>query len=180
MKTRLKQSDVFELDEIYLCVDIKDKDGVYKTAYVMTMCSENPRQIAGFDVAFDREPSRIEKLVWSAPPAKEYRTDGYQGYIFVSYPGHHKRNSTNKNDTYTAESINSDLRHYIALLHRKSKCFPRKIKNLILVLNHFVSAYNAFGRYKEQNREIAEHKPTTRTRHTHKYKYPNDNLLNFI
>ena len=149
-------------------------------AYIITMCSENPRQIVGFDAAFDKSVERIERIVWNAPHAREYRTDGYQGYVFVSYPGYHKRNSSNKDDTYTAESINSDLRHYIAMLHRRSKCFARKIENFRIVLEIFFESYNKFGRYKSKYQQKAKHKPTSKEKHLHKYKEMKTFVLNFL
>ena len=61
------------------------------------------------------------------------------------YPGCHVRNVSNKNDTYTVESVNADLRHYIPVLRRRSRCFPRKLDTLNAVLKVFADAYNAFG-----------------------------------
>ena len=66
------------------------------------------------------------------------------------------RNIHNKNDTFTVESVNADLRHYIPLLRRRSRCFPRKLETLQAVLTVFVDAYNAFGVAKmkfRQNRD---------------------------
>lgn len=54
----------------------------------------------------------------------------------------------NKNDTFTVEGVNADLRHYIPTLARHSRCFPRKLDNLQAVLAVFVRAYNRFGLQK--------------------------------
>jgi hypothetical protein len=51
----------------------------------------------------------------------------------------------NKNDTYTVEGVNADLRHYIPILRRRSRCFPRSLETLKAVIEVFVDAYNAFG-----------------------------------
>ena len=62
----------------------------------------------------------------------------------------------NKNDTFTVESVNADLRHYIPILRRRSRCFPRKLETLKAVLEVFADAYNAFGVAKmdfRQNRD---------------------------
>ena len=67
------------------------------------------------------------------------------GYIDVIYPGRYIRNVHNKNDTFTVEGVNADLRHYIPILARKSRCFARKIETLRAVLEVFVEAYNRFG-----------------------------------
>ena len=55
----------------------------------------------------------------------------------------------NKNDTFTVEGVNADLRHDIPTLARRSRCFPRKLENLQAVLAVFVQAYNRFGLQKE-------------------------------
>jgi len=122
----------------------------------MTMVSRLPRQIAGFDAAFDKSPERIQAIVDSAPEAKSYCTDGWLGYVDVVYPGKHIRNARNKNDTFTVEGVNADLRHYIPVLRRRSRCFPRKLETLHAVLEVFTAAYNAFGVAKmkfRQNRD---------------------------
>jgi hypothetical protein len=52
---------------------------------------------------------------------------------------------SNKNDTFTVEGVNADLRHYIPILRRRSRCFPRKLETLRAVIAVFVDAYNRFG-----------------------------------
>ena len=100
--------DVFELDELYHFVGRKAES---ETAYVMTMISREPRQIVGFAAVCDKSSSHIQKIVDSAPDAEYYFTDGYVGYLDVVYPGYHIRNINNKNDTFTVEGINADIRH---------------------------------------------------------------------
>ena len=180
MKTEILAVDVLQLDEIYLFEGAKAKTETHENAYLMTMCSEKPRQIVGFDVAHDRSPERIEKMVWDAPHASTYQTDGYTGYIFVSYPGYHKRNTSNKNDTYIAESINSDIRHYLGLLGRRSRCFPRKLENLKIVVDVFRWAYNGFGQYKAIVQQEVKHKESSKSRHLHKYKETGLSVLDFL
>lgn len=111
----------------------------------MTMVSRFPRQVVGFDVAFDKSPERIQKIVDTSPPAETYYSDGWLGYCDVVYPGKYIRNSRDKSDTFTVEGVNADLRHYIPILRRRSRCFPRKLETLKDVLELFVMAYNAFG-----------------------------------
>jgi len=123
---------------------------------VIAMVSRLPRQIVGIDAAFDKSPKRIQALVDAAPEAENYCTDGFWGYVDVVYPGKHVRNVSNKNDTFTVESVNADLRHYIPILRRRSRCFPRKLETLLAVLKVFADAYNAFGIAKmnfRQNRD---------------------------
>ena len=116
------------------------------------MVSRSPRQIAGFDIAYDKSPQRVQAIVDGAPPAGKYCTDGWFGYIDVVYPGQHVRNVRDKSDTYTVEGVNADLRHYIPLLARRSRCFARKLETLRAVIEVFIDAYNRFGIAKYNHR----------------------------
>ena len=117
------------------------------------MVSRNPRQIVGFDVAYDKSPERIQRIVDGGPEAMLYCTDGDLAYIDVVYPGQHIRCVANKKHTYTVEGINADLRHYIPIIRRRSRCFARKLETLRAVLEVFVEAYNKFGLAKAKFRE---------------------------
>ena len=141
-----------ELDELYWFVGAKAKNQTRENTYVITIVSRNPRQIVGFDAAFDKSVERIQRMVDAAPWAQKYYTDGYNGYVNVIYPGAHIRNVNNKSDTFTVESVNADLRHYIPILRRRSRCFPRSLETLRAVLAVFVEAYNRFGAAKQRFR----------------------------
>lgn len=134
-----------ELDELYWFIGQKSKTETRENTYVMTMVSRLPRQIVGLDVAFDKSSKRIQSIVDNGPEADYYCTDGYWGYVDIVYPGKHIRNVRNKSNTFTVESINADLRHYIPVLRRRSRCFSRKLDTLKAVLELFVQAYNDFG-----------------------------------
>ncbi len=146
---------ILELDELYWFIGKKRNSKTRENTYIMTMVSRLPRQIVGYDVAFDKSPERIQTIVDNSPPANTYYSDGYLGYLDVVYPGKYIRNPHDKSNTFTVESINADLRHYIPILRRRSRCFPRKIETLKAVLGLFINAYNAFGAAKmafRQNR----------------------------
>ena len=116
------------------------------------MVSRKPRQIVGHAVSWDKTSRTIQRMVDVAPEAEVYCTDGYNGYLDVVFPGKHIFNIHNKNDTFTVEGVNADLRHYIPTLARRSRCFPRKLENLQAVLTVFVHAYNRFGQHKDRYR----------------------------
>jgi len=137
-----------ELDELYWFLERKAKTETRENVYLITMVSRSPRQIVGFDAAFDKSPERIQNIVDNAPPAEKYCTDGYFGYIDIVYPGKHKRNIHDKSDTFTVEGVNADLRHYIPVLARKSRCFCRKLDTFRAVIDVFADAYNQFGKAK--------------------------------
>jgi IS1 family transposase len=134
-------SELLELDEMYWFIGKKPRSKTRENTYIITMVSRNPRQIVGFDVAFDKSPQRIQRMVDSAPAAQKYFTDGWSGYVDVVYPGTHIANIHDKSDTYTVEGVNADLRHYIPILARRSRCFARTIETLQAVIEVFVGAY---------------------------------------
>lgn len=142
----------FELDELYWFIERKPRTDTRENTYVMTMVSRKPRQIVGFDVAFDKSPERIQRIVDGSAPAKRYYSDGWMGYIDIVYPGAYIRNAHDKSNTYTVEGVNADLRHYIPVLARRSRCFARRLETLRAVLEVFVEAYNRFGRAKHRYR----------------------------
>ena len=111
--------------------------------------SREDRKIAGFDMAFDKSPQRIQCIADNSAKAKINHSDGYPGYRDVIYAGRHSWR-TDKDETYTVEGVNSDLRHYIPFLRRRSKCFLRSLRTGLIVLTIFVYAYNAFCEAKKQ------------------------------
>ena len=144
---------ILELDELYWFIGQKSDIATRENVYLLTAVNREPRQIVGFDVALDKSPPRIQAMVDEAPAAQYYCTDGYLGYVDVVYPGKHVRNIRDKKDTFTVEGVNADLRHYIPLLKRKSRCFPRKLDTLQAVVSVFVDAYNRFGCAKHNFRQ---------------------------
>ena len=74
---------------MYLFVGKKPRAETRESTHMITMASHNPRQIVDFDVAFDKSPHRIQRIVDSALDAKHYCTDGWSGYLNVAYPGQH-------------------------------------------------------------------------------------------
>jgi IS1 family transposase len=180
-RTAIKDNyHIMEMDEMYWFVGKKTKTETRENAYIITMVSRLPRQIVGFDVAFDKSPERIQAIVDNAPEAESYATDGFLGYIDVVYPGKHIRNVNNKNDTFTVEGVNADLRHYVPLLARRSRCFPRSIDTLRAVLEVFVDAYNKFGEAKSKYRIPINHKPGNEGKRLHKFREPPFGVVDFL
>ena len=143
-----------ELDELYWFLEYKPRSETRENVYIMTMVSRKPRQIVGHVVSRDKTSRTIQRMVEAASDAEVYCTDGYSGYLDVVFPGKQIFNMHNKNDTFTVEGVNADLRHYIPTLARRSRCFPRKLENLRAVLDIFVRAYNRFGAQKERYRSL--------------------------
>jgi IS1 family transposase len=165
---------------LYWFIGRKGKGKTRENVYLMTMVSREPRQIVGFAVAYDKSPERIQGIVDSAPPSHKYCSDGYLGYIDVVYPGQYVRNIHNKNDTFSVESVNADLRHYMEVLTRRSRCFCRKIETLTAVVSVFVNAYNKYGAYKSKHRVPVIHRATSSSKKLHKYRDSPLGLVDFL
>ena len=144
---------VFELDELWWFIEHKEFTETRENTYIMTMISRIPRQVVAFAVEKDRKSWRLQGMVDSVPDAQRYCTDGFNGYLDVIFPSKHIYNDWDKSDTHNIESINADLRHYIAGLRRKSRCFFRKLETLKAVLCIFINAYNKFGAAKHAYRQ---------------------------
>jgi hypothetical protein len=98
----------------------------------------------------------------------------------VIFGGEHKRNIRDKSDTHDVESINSDLRTYIAGLRRRSRCFFRSLEALNAELALFVNAYNKFGENKERRRIPTIHKKPLENQRLHKFREVPFGSMNFV
>ncbi len=96
----------------------------------------------GYDIASDRDPIRLQALLDRAPQAAQYYSDQLGAYTnLVYYPGKHQA-LPNKSQTYAVEADNAELRHYLARLGRRSRCFTRAIQALRDAVKLFVYAWN--------------------------------------
>ena len=154
----VEEVETAEMDELYWFMKRKPRTKTRENIYIMTLVNRNPRQILGHSVSHDKSAPTLQSVVDSSSIAQQYCTDGYVGYLEVVFPGEHIFNVHNKNDTFTVEGVNADLRHYIPILARCSRCFLRKLENLQAVLAVFVRAYNLFGVQKACYRSLH---PTT-------------------
>ena len=145
---------IVEMDELYWFLKYKPRTETRENIYLITLVSRNPRQILGYTVSPDKSAETLQKVVDMAPYSETYCTDGYNGYLDTIFPGKHIFNPHNKNDTFTVEGVNADLRHYIPTLACRSRRFPRKLENLQAVLTVFVTAYNRFGLQKARYRSL--------------------------
>lgn len=143
----------FELDEIYWFTASRKGHEKGINTYIMTMISREPRQILACEVEASVRAEYIQKMVDRMPSAENYYTDGGMAYLDVDFDGHHIRNVRDKSDTHTIEGTNADIRHYIAGLRRRSRCFFRSMETLKAVLFVFINAFNQFGEAKRIYRQ---------------------------
>jgi insertion element IS1 protein InsB len=98
--------------------------------------------IVGWDVVTQRSTSVMQRWLNHTPAARRYFSDDFPTYGTLDYrPGRHFV-APGKTQTYTVESDNANLRHYLARLARKSRCFSRCIQALRRAIHLFVHCYN--------------------------------------
>ena len=64
-------------------------------------------------------------------PNAVYCTDHWRAYSKIIPPDKHYQG---KDQTYTVESKNSQIRHYLAKFRRRTKCYVKSIENVIMSL----------------------------------------------
>ena len=102
-------------------------------------------------VAFTWEEA--QQLIEASPRARIYYSDDCSTYRSVMYPGRNAHQvAPGKSQTYTVEGTNADLRHYLARLARRSRCFTRSPEALRCAVRLFQCAYNQRQLWKHQKK----------------------------
>ena len=108
------------------------------------------RCFLGCRLVWERTKDQIQALVDVAPKAKWYYSDGFDAYQWLWYHFGRYEVSLGKSETYSVEGDNAELRHYLARLARKSRCFSRCPHALECALRLFVYCFNSRQLYKQQ------------------------------
>ena len=99
--------------------------------------------ITGCGVMEERTQSKMQEFVEQLPPAIFYCSDGFSVNQELVWPLESEHLvSKAKERTHTIESINAQLRTYLARLKRKSRCFSRSLTALWQSVRLFVWHYN--------------------------------------
>ena len=115
----------------------------------MTAVDRSTRCIIGWAVVWERREAVLQQLLDTPPYATTYYSDGYMLYQAGIYPGAHHPMS-DKSQTYAVEAVNAELRHYLARLARRSRCFSRSIEALQCAVRLFVFAWNRRQLFKRR------------------------------
>lgn len=92
-----------------------------------------------------------------SPQAVLYYSDTSSTYDALIYaPGIHIA-LPNKSQTYRVEGDNAELRHNLARLARKSRCFSRSLRALWRAVKLFVYAWNRRQLYRQQHPKYPAH-----------------------
>jgi insertion element IS1 protein InsB len=112
-------------------------------------------------VLWERTEANMQAMLDRSPQAYYYYSDQFSTYeTLIYYPGKHK-SLPNKSQTYSVEADNAELRHYLARLVRKSRCFSGSLRALWSAVKLFVFAWNrrqlhkrAFPKYPADVRDF--------------------------
>lgn len=96
-------------------------------------------------------------MVDAAPKAKRYYSDAFDAYERLWYHGGTYQVSQGKADTYSVEGDNAELRHYLARLARRSRCFSRCTEALKAALTLFMYAFNRRQLHKQRFPDYSAH-----------------------
>ena len=108
----------------------------------MTLVDRTTSCILGWAVAPERGHARLQHMVDDAPKAAFYFSDLFSTYrMLIFTPGRYTP-MPDKSETYRVEGDNAELRHYLARLARRSRCFSRCIHALRRAIKLFVYAWN--------------------------------------
>jgi IS1 family transposase len=99
--------------------------------------------IVGQVVSLERSLETFQAWADTLPPAQHSASAGLAVSAEVIWPeGGEQVLSVGKADTHTVESLNANLRTYLARLARSSRCFSRSLEALRRAVRLFVYHYN--------------------------------------
>ncbi|MCL4559489.1 MAG: IS1 transposase [Chloroflexi bacterium] len=108
-------------------------------------------------MVWNRTQEIIQEMVDDAPKAKRYYSDAFEVYDHLWYHWGVYEVSEGKRDTYSVEADNAELRHYLARLARRSRCFSRCPKALKAALKLFMYCFNRGQLHKQRFPNYSAH-----------------------
>ena len=116
----------------------------------MTLVDRRTSCIVGWAIAAERSTEALQQMVDDAPQAAFYFSDLFPLYRCLVYtPGIHTP-MPDKSETFRVEGVNAELRHYLARLARKSRCFSRRMEALCRAVKLFVFSWNRRQLYRSR------------------------------
>ena len=108
-------------------------------------------------MVFARTGAVLQTLLTDTVQGQRYYSDLFEAYQTVVYwPAQHFP-MPDKSETYSVEGDNAELRHYLARLGRRSRCFSRCADALRRAVQLFVYAWNRRQLFKQQFPQYQAH-----------------------
>ena len=114
------------------------------------------RKFLAWAVVAQRTKAVFEDLVDAAPPANQYHSDAFPAWGASWYPGQYEAHG-DKSQTFSVEGNNAELRHYLARLARKNRCFSRCPVALARAVDLFARTWNARQDFKRKYPKLPAH-----------------------
>ena len=108
------------------------------------------RCIVGCSVTREVSDDLIQQWIDSLPSAHWYYSDQLPAYQEVTYGDGLFFAMPDKSQTYSVEADNAELRHYLARLARRSRCFSRSSQALRAAVRLFIFCWNERQLYKQR------------------------------
>ena len=99
----------------------------------------------------------MQDILFETVQGSAYYSDLFSAYQTVLYSPAIHHPMPDKSETYSVEGDNAELRHYLARLVRKSRCFSRCEKALRKAVKIFVFAFNSRQLYKQKYPKYPAH-----------------------
>lgn len=112
--------------------------------------------VLSWDAVNERSSANLQNCLERAPQARQYYSDAFPAYDTLYYGAPYEMR-TDKQETYSVEAVNADLRHYLKRLARKSRCFSRRLEALHKNIRLFVYCYNQRQIMKRRHPNYAYH-----------------------
>ncbi|MBX7253831.1 MAG: hypothetical protein K1X50_17750 [Candidatus Promineofilum sp.] len=107
----------------------------------MTIVDRHTRCFLSWRVVWERTAEVAQAMLYETA-AGQYYSDQYTLYLKLHYGPSPYQALADKSETYAVEADNAELRHYLARLARRSRCFSRSIEALRRHVKLFVYAWN--------------------------------------
>jgi insertion element IS1 protein InsB len=130
----------------------------------VTQVDRETRCIVNWRVLEVRSEPAFQAMVDESPQAQQYYSDAFGVYDQLIYDPAQHQALPDKSQTYSVEGCNADLRHYLARLARRSRCFSRCLDALRRAIKIFVFAWN--------RRQLFKRKYPTYPAHVRDFVYP--------
>ena len=108
----------------------------------MTLVDRATHCILNWAVAWQVSDENLQEVLDNTLPARWYYSDLLAAYQELAYDFGIHFPMGDKSQTYSVEADNAELRHYLARLGRRSRCFSRSIEALRAAIRLFVFAWN--------------------------------------
>jgi IS1 family transposase len=106
--------------------------------------------VVGWQLVQERTLEDLQALLDRAPQARFYYSDPFALYRQAVYSPGLYTPMPDTSQTFRVEGVNAEFRHYLACLARRSRCFPRSVRRLALVLRLFIFAWNRRQLYRQR------------------------------